>query len=145
MVMAAHWTSTEDYILAAEWPKGGIDKCRHLLPRRSDGAIKSRAFEKGLRITDTSVPVHRGKWTAEEEFFLRLKYPRHGIDWCAAKMPHRTHASVRVKVSALGLKLEPDTLQAIRNRQVTDRSERGDTSPRIVDNHTAARALSMRW
>ena len=143
--MSAHWTSTEDYILAAEWPKGGLERCRPMLPRRTDTAIRARAFDKGLRITDTSLPVHRGKWTAEEEFFLRLKYPRHGIDWCAAKMPHRTHASVRVKVSALGLKLEPDTLQAIRNRQVTVRSERGDVSPVIVENTTAARALSMRW
>ena len=143
--MAAHWTSTEDYILAAEWPKGGLERCRPMLPRRTDTAIRARAFEKGLRITDTSVPVHRGKWTAEEECFLRLKYPRHGIDWCAAQFHGRTHTSVRIKVSALGLKLEPDTLQAIRKHQVTERSERGDTSPRIVDNHTAARALSMRW
>ena len=143
--MSAHWTTTEDYILATEWPKGGLERCRPMLPRRTDTAIRARAFDKGLRITDTSLPVHRRKWTAEEEDFLRLKYPRHGIDWCAAKMPHRTHASVRVKVSSLGLKLEPDTLQAIRNNQVTERSERGDVSPVIVENTTAARALSMRW
>ena len=139
------WTSTEDYILATEWPKGGLERCRTMLPRRTDTAIRARAFDKGLRITDTSLPVHRGKWTAEEERFLRLKYPRHGIDWCAAQFPERTHTSVRIKVNALGLKLDADTLQAIRNNQVTERSERGDTSPRIVDNHTAARALSMRW
>ena len=139
------WTATEDYILATEWPKGGLERCRTMLPRRTDTAIRARAFDKGLRITDTSLPVHRGKWTAEEERFLRLKYPRHGIDWCAAQFPERTHTSVRIKVSALGLKLDADTLQAIRNNQVTERSERGDTSPRIVDNHTAARALSMRW
>jgi len=143
--MSAHWTGTEDYILAQEWPKGGIDRCRHLLPRRSDGAIKSRAFEKGLRITDNRIPTHRRKWTAEEERFLRLKYPRHGIDWCAAQFPERTHTSVRIKVSALGLKLDADTLQAIRKHQVTERSERGDVSPVIVENTTAARALSMRW
>lgn len=38
--MAAHWTETEDYILATEWPKGGLERCRPMLPRRGMTALR---------------------------------------------------------------------------------------------------------
>lgn len=141
-----HWTATEDYILATEWPKGGVEKCRVLLTRRSDRAIKTRAHLKGLRITDNRLSTHRNRWTPDEMAFLEEHYPKHGIRYCIKAMPARTAASIRIKVAMMGLRLEDETLSEIRANQLTVRRKprQAATAP-IVDNMTASKALAMRW
>lgn len=140
------WTDEEDYILATCWPTGGVDKCRAVLPRRTDRAIKTRAQLKGLRITDNRLSVHRNRWTDDEVAFLVEHYPKHGIAYCIKAMTQRTAASVRIKVAMLGLRLDDETLSSIRTNQVATRRKpnQAATAP-IVDNYTAARALGMRW
>lgn len=144
--MSIIWTGTEDYLLAKHWPTGGVDKCRAVLPRRTDRAIKTRAYLKGLRITDNRLSTARKPWTDEEMQFLRDNYPRHGIEHCVNAMPYRTATSIRIKVAMMGLRLDDDTLSEIRANQITIRRKprQAATAP-IVENTTASKALAMRW
>lgn len=144
--MSIIWTDTEDYLLAKHWPTGGVEKCRAVLPRRTDRAIKTRAFLKGLRITDNRLSTHRNRWTDEEMAFLEEHYPKHGIRHCIKAMPARTSASIRIKVAMMGLRLQDETLSEIRANQITTRRKprQAATAP-IVENTTAGKALAMRW
>ena len=90
------WTEEEDAILREHYPTMGR-ACVDLLPRRTHGAVRSRAHTLGLSWFR--------KWNSEDTEVLRAVYPEGGVAAVCVALPHRNAESVRSKAYQLGLRL----------------------------------------
>lgn len=96
------WTATETRLLSVHYTEHGPnwDGWPLVLPRRSMGALRSKAVKLGLCSVD--------RWTGAEEEALRRHYPERGALWdgWAEVLPNRSLSQIRGKAAHMGLKIE---------------------------------------
>lgn len=81
------WKEWEENILRSNYPqKGGVDKCKELLPERTKTAIKVRARLLGLRINEG--------WTPEEDAIIKKYFPYRQISYWMGRLPNRTEKAI---------------------------------------------------
>lgn len=68
----------------------------------------SNQVELPLRTELPNAALGNKAFTAEEDLLLKTKYPEMGKSWCKKELG-RTEASIRARVSRLGLKLDKDS------------------------------------
>lgn len=98
----AAWTAAEVQLLSWHYPEHGPDwdGWPLVLPRRSRGAVRSKASKLRLSSVD--------RWTPAEEAAMASCYPAHGALWDGwpSRLPGRTVSQIRGKAKAMGLTVD---------------------------------------
>ena len=60
--------------------------------------------------------MKQNTWTTEEIDFLKVNYPKHGVNYCVDKLGY-TKSKIQNKTYELNIKLEPETKSIILSKQ----------------------------
>lgn len=110
------WTQTELATMRERWPHGGAKACIGYVKRhRTLEAIKRKGNLIGLTSADI-LPEYRNTgaraaWSDEDDKRLSELYPKLGTDACLEHFPGRSRPAIRNRVTVLGLRLLPQTLE----------------------------------
>ena len=122
------WNNQEIEVLRTHYKSKGTVGCATLLPGRSQGSIRMKAFKLGL-----SFVGFPHTWSAKELELLEARYPGEGPTGCLSFLPGRSRGAIVHKAAELELRMDSlEPLEVISAR-------------RFVEKHLASVAAQREW
>jgi hypothetical protein len=114
-----NWSQQEIAYLKEHYPNTRVDEIANFL-KRTDYAVKMKAYYLGLKQSTKFSFGFFPQWTAEELNTLKEFYPITTKDEIAEKIPKRTHRAIKSKASQLGLRRFKNTEKILLSPKVAE-------------------------